>query len=169
MRYALAALSLYFFAAPAYAATPAPASGGTTTNVAVAGWHLECDPGKTTLACSVLNSVQTQNGALIMGFSVAPTTDGKTGLTVRVPLNSSVRTPVSVSVGTATQTFPFLTCSQQGCFATGTLNADLLAAMRAGSGALNVSYALLDSSLTPRGITASLPLSGFGQVYDKLK
>ncbi len=169
MRYACAVLLLFCVAAPAYAATPAPQGGGTTSSVTVTGWRLECDPGKTALACHGLNSLQAQNGAPIIAFRVASTADGKTALTINTPLGISVRTPVTLSVAGATQSFPFLTCSQQGCFATGIINADLLAAMRAGNGALGVSYALLDAGLNERGITASLPLTGFSQVYDKLK
>ncbi len=170
MRYACAVLFLCCIAAPANAATPPPQEATTPANVAITGWKLECDPGKTALACQVLNSIQTANGALVIGFSVQPAADGKTSLTIKVPLEASVRTPIGVSVtGGASQSFQFLTCSPQGCFATGTISADLLAAMRAAKGDLKVAYVLLDASLTERTITATIPLAGFAQVYDKLK
>jgi invasion protein IalB len=173
MRYARAVLFLCSFAVPVYAATPAPEAAGTTTsaNVAVTGWRLECDPGKTALACHANNSiVQASNGGLVIGFTVAQTADGKTILTMNVPLGTSVRTPMGVSVaGGPSQSFEFLTCSQQGCYATGTLNADLLAAMRDAKGDLRVTYDVLDNNLVPHTITASLPLTGFSQVDDRLK
>ena len=172
MKYLWAAL-LFAFAAPAVAATPAPQGGATTTsaNVAVTGWKLECDPGKTTLACRALDQIlQSSNGALVIAFTVLPTADGKTVLTMNVPLGTSVRTPIGVSVtGGPSQTFQYLTCSQQGCFATGTMNADLLAAMRAGKGDMRVTYAVLDSNLAEHEVTASLSLAGFAQVDDRLK
>lgn len=160
-------------AAPALAATPPPQSGPATTsaNVAVTGWKLECDPGKTTLACHMLNQiVSSSNGALIIGFTLVPTSDGQTVLTMQVPLGTSVRTPIGVSVtGGPSQTYQFLMCSQQGCFATGPINADLLAAMRAGKGEMRVTYAVLDTNLVEHDVTASLNLAGFSQVYDRLK
>jgi invasion protein IalB len=173
MRYACAVLFFWCFAAPGYAATPAPPPAGTTTaaNVAITGWRLECDPGKTALACHANNSiVQSSNGALVIGFTVAQTADGKTIMTMNVPLGTSVRTPMGVSVvGGPSQSFQFLTCSQQGCYATGTVNADLLAAMRDAKGDLRVTYDMLDGNLVPHTITASLPLAGFSQVDDRLK
>lgn len=173
MRYACAVLFLWCFAVPGYAATPAPQAAGTTTsaNVSVTGWRLECDPGKTSLACRALDSiVQSSNGGLVIAFTVYQTADGKSNLTMNVPLGTSVRTPIGVSVtGGAAQSFQFLTCSQQGCYATGTLNADLLAAMREAKGDLRVVYDILDNNLAPHTITVSLPLSGFAQVDDRLK
>ncbi|HTV93373.1 MAG TPA: invasion associated locus B family protein [Verrucomicrobiae bacterium] len=173
MRYACAVLFLCCFAVPGYAATPAPPVGGTTTsaNVAVTGWRLECDPGKTALACHANDSiVQSSNGGLVIRFTVAQTADGKTILTMNVPLGTSVRTPIGVSVaGGPSQSFQFLTCSQQGCYATGSLNSDLLAAMREAKGDLRVVYDVLDNNLVPHTITASLSLVGFSQVDDRLK
>jgi invasion protein IalB len=172
MKYVWAAL-LFAIAAPALGATPAPQAGTTTSaNVAVTGWRLECDPGKTALACHANNSiVQASNGALVIGFTVAQGADGKTIMTMNVPLGTSLRTPMGVSVagGGPSQSFQFLTCSQQGCYATGTVNADLLAAMRDAKGDLRVTYDVLDNNLVPHTITASLPLTGFSQVDDRLK
>ncbi len=173
MRLACAALFFWCFAVPGYAATPAPQAAGTTTtaNVAVTGWRLECDPGKTALACHADDSiVQSSNGGLVIGFTVAQSADGKTVLTMHVPLGTSVRTPIGVSVaGGPSQNFQFLTCSQQGCYATGAVNADLLAAMRDAKGNLRVVYDILDNNLAPHTITVSLPLAGFSQVDDRLK
>jgi invasion protein IalB len=172
MRYVWATL-LFAIAVPALGATPAPPAAGTTTsaNVAITGWRLECDPGKTALACRANNSiVQASNGAQVIGFTVAQNAEGKTVMTMNVPLGTSVRTPIGVSVGSGpSQAFQFLTCSQQGCYATGTLNADLLAAMRDAKSDLRVTYDVLDNNLVPHTITASLPLAGFSQVDDRLK
>lgn len=175
MKYACAALFLYCFycfAAPAFAATGPTQSGGTTTaNVAITGWKLECDPTKSGVACRALDTiVQAQNGGLVIGLSLNVGPDGKTYLTINAPLGTSLRTPVGLSIaGGASQNFPFLTCSQQGCFATGSIDADLLAAMRAAKSNLTVTYGVLDANLAEHDVTASLPLSGFSQVYDKLK
>jgi invasion protein IalB len=174
MKYVWAALLFCIaIAAPAMGATPPPQSSGTTTsaNVAVTGWKLECDPGKTTLACHMLNQiVSSSNGALVIGFTIVPRSDGQTMLTMQVPLGTSVRTPIGVSVtGGPSQTYQFLMCSQQGCFAAAPINADLLTAMRAGKGELRVTYALLDTNLVEHDVTASLSLAGFSQVYDRLK
>ena len=169
------AFALVFFlcAAPAYAATPASSAPPTTQQAAVAvtGWRLECDPVKTTLACHALdNIVQAQNGALIVGLAISSNADGKAVLTTTVPLGTSVHAAVSVTVaGGPTQQFPFLTCSQQGCFATGTINADLLTAMRAAKGNMSVTYGVLDANLAEHTVTASVSLAGFPAVYDRLK
>jgi invasion protein IalB len=173
MKYVWAAL-LFSIAAPAFGATPAPQAAGTTTtsaNVGITGWRLECDPGKTSLACRALDSiVQSSNGGLVIGFTVAQTADGKSVLTMNVPLGTSVRTPIGVSVADGpSQAFQFLTCSPQGCYATGALNADLLAAMRAAKGDLRVTYDLLDGNLVAHTVNVTLPLAGFAQVDDRLK
>ena len=171
MKYACAVLFLYCVAAPAYAATP-PGQGATTSaNVAITGWKLECNPTKGALACRALNTiVQAPSGGLVIGFSIFLAPDGKTNMTINVPLGNSVRTPVGVSIaGGPSQNFPFLACSQQGCFAVGPLNADLLGAMRSAKANLTVTYGVLDANLAEHVVTASLPLTGFGEVYDKLK
>jgi invasion protein IalB len=175
MKYIATLLMLVGLAAPVSAATPAPDASQTTTQsarVGVSGWRLECDPTNTTaLACHVLNSiVQSQNGGLVISFTFSPAPDGKTLLTMQVPLGVAIRTPIAVSTaGGPSQNFTFLFCSQQGCYATGALDNDLLLAMKAGKGDLRVSYALLDNSLAEHGITASLPLAGFADVDARLK
>lgn len=174
MRYIAALLVLFGIAAPALAATPAPDAPPATTQsarVSVSGWRLECDPTNTSaLACHVLNSIQAQNGALIISFTFSPAADGKTTLAMQVPLGAAVRTPVGVSVaGGPSQNFAFLLCTQQGCYATGALNSDLLTAMKAGKGELRVTYGILDNGLTEHGIAASLPLTGFPEVDERLK
>ena len=176
MKYIATLLMLLGLAAPASAATPAPQAPATTTQsarVGVSGWRLECDPttNSSGLACRVLNSiVQAQNGGLVIGFTFSPNPDGKTTLTMQVPLGASVHTPVDVSVaGGPSQGFTFLTCSQQGCYATGVVNSDLLTAMKAGKGDLKVTYGMLDNGLAEHGITASLSLTGFPEVFERLK
>ncbi|HTU70352.1 MAG TPA: invasion associated locus B family protein [Candidatus Baltobacteraceae bacterium] len=168
MRSLIAALMIVCFAAPAYAATTPSTSSARVT---ITGWRLECDPGKAALACRVLDSiVSASNGALVISLNFSAAADGKTVLTMNVPLGAAVRTPVGVSVnGGPSQNFPFLTCSPQGCYATGTVSADLLAAMRAGKGDLRVTYGMLDANLAEHGITATLSLTGFSQVDDRLK
>ncbi len=175
MRYIAALLMLLGLAAPVAAATPAPDAPASTTQsarVGVSGWRLECDPTNTTaLACHVLDSiVQAQNGGLVISFTFSPAPDGKTLLTMQVPLGVALRTPIAVSVtGGPSQNFTFMLCSQQGCYATGAIDSDLLTAMKAGKGDLRVNYSLLDNSLAEHGITASLPLTGFPDVYARLK
>lgn len=171
MKYFLAPLAFLAAMVPAYAAAPAATQQTTQASVSVTGWRLECDPGKTTLACHALDQiVSNTNGAQVLGFNVTPAPDGKTVFAISVPLGSSLRTPIGVSVvGGPSQSFTFLACSQQSCVATGVVNADLLAAMRAGKGELRVNYGLLDNGLVEHEVTASLPLTGFGEVYDRLK
>lgn len=170
MKNACALLLFFALAAPAYAATPAPQAQQQQASVAVTGWRLECDPMKSSLLCHARDQIlQSGSGALIIGFDLTPAPDGKTNLTVNVPLGTSVRTPVVVSIGGPSQNFSFLTCSQQGCFATGVINGDLLAAMRAGKGDMKVTYAILDNNLGEHAVTASLSLAGFSEVYDRLK
>ena len=172
MRSAFALLALLLCAAPAYAATPAAPAAATTqqASVAITGWRLECNPTKNALACRALDDIVQSNGGLVIGFSVMSPSDGTAVLTMTAPLGISVHTPVGVSVvGGPSQEFPFLTCSQQGCFATAKVNADLLAAMRASKGDLKVTYSVLDSNLAEHTVTATLSLTGFPAVYDRLK
>jgi invasion protein IalB len=173
MRYVAALLLLFGLAAPVSAASPAPQAPGSTTQsarVSVSGWRLECDPTNTSgLACHVLNSIQAENGGLVISFTVSSTGGGQTTLAMQVPLGAALRTPIGVSIGGgALQNFPFLLCTQQGCYATGAINSDLLAAMKAGKGELKISYGILDNGLTEHGIAASLPLTGFPAVYERL-
>ncbi len=174
MRYTAALLVLFGLAAPVSAATPAPQTPAATTQsarVSVSGWRLECDPTNTSaLACHVLNSIQAQNGGLVISFTVSATGDGKTTLAMQVPLGAALRTPIGVGLaGGASQNFPFLLCTQQGCYATGAINSDLLAAMKGGKGELKVSYGILDKDLREDSIAASLSLTGFPAVYERLK
>jgi invasion protein IalB len=174
MKYIAVLLMLLGLTAPVSAATPAPDAPAATTQsarVGVSGWRLECDPTNTTaLACHVLNSIVQQNGGLVISFTFSPTPDGKTLLTMQTPLGVAIRTPIAVSVaGGPSQNFTFMFCSQQGCYATGAINNDLLTAMKTGKGDLHVSYGLLDNNLAEHGITASLPLAGFADVDARLK
>ena len=174
MRYIAVLLMLLGLNAPVSAATPAPEAPQNTTQsarVGVSGWRLECDPTNTTaLACHVLNSIVQQNGGMVISFTFSPGADGKTLLTMEVPLGVAVRTPIGVSVtGGPSQNFTFLFCSQQGCYATGAIDNDLLTAMKAGKGELRVNYSILDNNLGEHGITASLALTGFADVYARLK
>jgi invasion protein IalB len=174
MRYTAALLIFFGLAAPVSAATPAPQAPAATTQsarVSVSGWRLECNPTNTSsLACHVLNSIQAQNGGLVISFTLSPAADGKTSLAMQVPLGAAVRTPIGLSVaGGPSQNFPFLLCTQQGCYATGTINSDLLAAMKSGKGELKVSYGILDNGLTEHGIAASVSLTGFPEVDERLK
>jgi invasion protein IalB len=159
--------------APAYGATPAPAIPAATSaqaRVSISGWHLDCNPGKTALTCRVSNQiVQNPGGALLIGFIFGATSDGKTALTMQVPLGASVSSPIGVSItGGPSQSFSYLTCSQQGCFATGSVNADLITAMRSDKGEIHVTYTMLDDNLAGHDVTATISLSGFSQVYDRL-
>lgn len=154
----------------ASAATPAaPAAATSTTQAKTSGWKLECDPIKGALTCHAVDQVAT-NGGLIVAFTLAAQNDGKVVLTMNVPLGVSVRTPISLAVGNGpSQSFTYLACTQQGCFATGTMNADLLGAMKAGKGDLRVSYGYLDAGLGEHSVNATLSLNGFAEVTDKLK
>lgn len=173
MKEAMALLLAACCTSPALAATTAQAPAATTTsaNVAISGWKLECDPGKTELSCHAVDSiVQARTGEALITLNLLPLPGGKTSLTMTVPLGASLRTPIDLSIdGGPSQSFSYLTCSPQGCYATGELNANLLASMRAAKGDLKVSYGLLDGSLGEHGITASLPLTGFAEVDDRLK
>lgn len=154
----------------AFAQTPAPQSATTSARVAITGWKLECDPVKAALSCRAMNSILQPGGGLIIGFTLTAAGDGKTTLLLTTPLGVSVRTPVVVSVpGGPSQTFTFLTCSQGGCVAPGVVNADLLAAMRAGKNDLRVTYGVLDDRFAVHDVTATIPLTGFAEVADHLK
>ena len=170
MRYIAAMLLLAGLAVPAVAAeSSAPAT--TSTSVAVTGWRLECGSTATAVSCHLLDQiVQASNGGLVIGFTLAPASDGKDVLTILVPLDASLRTPIALSIsGGPSQSFSYATCSQQGCYAIGPVNGDLLNAMRSGKGDLHVTYGLLDSNLVEHGINASLSLTGFPEVYARLK
>ncbi|MGH7685096.1 MAG: invasion associated locus B family protein, partial [Vulcanimicrobiaceae bacterium] len=139
--------------------------------VSISGWHLECNPsGAAKLACRILNQItQTPGGALLLGFTLSQGAKGAVDLTLQVPLGAGVNSPVTIGMpGGATENFPFVTCSQQGCFAAATVDAPLLSAMRAGKAEIRATYTLLDNNLSPHGVTVSLPLTGFAEVYDKL-
>lgn len=155
------------------AAQPAIAQQAPTTSQArinITGWRLECDA-QTKLACHLSNQItQLPTGGLIISMTMVPVASGKTQLTMQVPLGAAVGTPIVVNLGTGmTQNFSYLTCSQQGCFATGTVQDNVLAAMRAGKGEMKVTYTILDQSLAPHDINANIALTGFSEVYDKLK
>lgn len=174
MRNAFALLLVLLCAGPAYASTTpasAPAASAQQASVGITGWRLECNPTKGALACRALDDIlQAPSGALVIAFAVSETADGKAVLTMTAPLGISVHTPINVSVaGNGSQDFPFLTCSQQGCFATGKINADLLSAMHGSNGDLKVTYGVLDANLAEHTVTASLSLNGFPAVYDRLK
>lgn len=172
MKRTLIALAFFALTVPAYAATPAPDAGQTTqASVSITGWRLECNPEKTTVTCHVIDQIVSNGtGTQVIGFNVFPAGDGKANLTISVPLGAQLRAPVRVAIaGGPTQDFAYLTCSQQGCFATAMIAADLLAAMRAGKGDMRVTYGMLDNALGEHKVAATLSLAGFGAVYDRLK
>jgi invasion protein IalB len=166
-RLSLLACLLLLAAQPAIA-QQAPAASQTRFNIT--GWRLECDA-QTKLACHLSNQItQLPTGGLIISMTMVPVASGKTQLTLQVPLGAAVGTPIIVNLGNGvTQNYPYLTCSQQGCFATATVQDAVLAAMRAGKGEMKVTYTLLDQTLAPHDINASIALTGFSEVYDKLK
>jgi len=172
MRIIAALLFASCCAAAAQAATTAPQAPASSTSarVVITGWKLECDPVRGTLECRAIDQILGQNGSLVIGFTLTQGTGGKVELTMDAPLGVSVRTPVAVSMpGGPSQNFTFLACSQQGCFATGVLDDGLLAAMRAGKSDLHVTYGLLDTNLAEHEVTATIPLTGFAEVSNRLK
>ena len=146
-------------------------STSSTARVAISGWHLECNPGTgAKLACRILNQItQSPGGGLLLGFTLNQGMKGAVNLTLEVPLGAAVNSPVTISMPAGvTENFPFVTCSQQGCFAAAAVDAPLLAAMRGGKAEMRATYTLLDGSLNPHAVTVSLPLTGFDEVYAKL-
>ncbi|HEY1727246.1 MAG TPA: invasion associated locus B family protein [Candidatus Baltobacteraceae bacterium] len=166
-RISLLACLLLLVAQPAIAQQAAPAS---QARINITGWRLECDA-QTKLACHLSNQItQLPTGGLIISMTMVPVANGKIQLTMQVPLGAAVGTPISVNLGNGvTQNYPYLTCSQQGCFATATVQDAVLTAMRAGKVEMKVTYTILDQTLTPHDINASIALTGFPEVYDKLK
>lgn len=149
--------------------------GGTqttssTARVSISGWHLECNPNGSKLACRILNQIsQSPGGGLLLGFTLNTGAKGVVNLTLEVPLGAAVNSPVTISMPAGvTENFPFVTCSQQGCYAAAAVDAPLLSAMRAGKADMKATYTLLDGNLNPHAVTVSLPLTGFSEVYDKL-
>ena len=165
----LIALAVFLFAiAPDAAGAQATQS---SPRVAISGWHLECNPTSAKLACRILDQIsQVPGGGLVLGITLNANAKGTTDMTLQAPLGVAVGTPVEISITAgATQTFPYVTCSQQGCFAAAAVNQPLLDAMRAGKAELKATYTLLDNNFNPHAVTVSLPLAGFSDVYDKLK
>lgn len=155
------------------AAVQAPGRTQTTSStarVSISGWHLECNPSGAKLACRILNQIsQSPSGGLLLGFTLNEGANGAVNLTLEVPLGAAVNSPVTISMPAGvTQNFPFVTCSQQGCYAAAAVDAALLSAMRAGKAEIKATYTLLDGNLAPHGVTVSLPLTGFAEVYEKL-
>lgn len=151
------------------------APGGTqttssTARVSISGWHLECNPNGAKLACRILNEItQSPGNGLLLAFTLNQGAKGAVNLTLEVPLGAAVNTPVTISMPAGvTENFPFVTCSQQGCFAAAAVDTALLSAMRAGKAELKATYTLLDTNLNPHAVTVSLPLTGFSEVYEKL-
>jgi invasion protein IalB len=168
-RITLFACLLVLCGQPAIAQTSGQSQPQARVNIT--GWRLECDPTRTKLSCKLLNEIsQAPNAALIINFTLLPTPAGKTQMTMEVPVGAALASPISVNIGTGvTQTFPYLTCSQQGCYATAPLQDNVLAAMRAGKVEMKVTYTLLDQNLAAHDVNASVALTGFSDVYDKLK
>jgi invasion protein IalB len=164
----LLACLLLFAAQPAIAQQAAPASSQARINIT--GWRLECDA-QTKLACHLSNQItQLPTGGLIISMTMVPIANGKTQLTMQVPLGAAVGAPIIVNLGNGVkQNYTYLTCSQQGCFASATVQDAVLAAMRAGKTEMKVTYTILDQTLAPHDINASIALTGFSEVYDKLK
>jgi invasion protein IalB len=153
------------------AVAQAPSAAQTASSrVSISGWHLECNPSGANLTCRILNQItQTPGGGLLLGFTLNQGVKGATNLTLEVPLGAAVNAPVTLNMGNGvTQDFPFVTCSQQGCYAAAAVDAALLKAMRDGKAQMKATYTLLDTNLAPHAVTVSLPLTGFSEVYDKL-
>ncbi len=167
-RTSILACLLLLAAQPALAQQTGPTSSQARINIT--GWRLECDA-QTKLACHLSNQItQLPTGGLIISMTMVPVANGKTQLTMQVPLGAAVGTPIIVSLGNGvTQNYSYLTCAQQGCFASATVQDAVLAAMRAGKSEMKVTYTLLDQTLAPHDVNASIAMTGFSEVYDKLK
>jgi invasion protein IalB len=148
------------------AAAPAPSTASVASDGGT-GWRVECANDGKALDCRAINRVsQRDNQQLIASVSVRiPPETKKPVVTVQVPLGIQICQQVSVHVDDrAPERYPIQTCTPTGCLSGAPVSDALLGALRSGR-ALKVAF----HSLNNQTVTVTMPLSGFGLAYDKIK
>ena len=157
--------------AVAAAATPAAAPEQTTSSIAASptsgSWRVECSGDGKVLDCRVVQQVVLrENQQLVAGLTVrVPAETKKPVMMVQMPLGILVSEAVELGVDEGKpERFNVQTCNQQGCFVGTPLAEATLAAMRSGK-----QLRLVFQNANKQAITVTMPLTGFGLAYDKVK
>ena len=130
--------------------TPAHAEGSAPTKVAVV---------------DVQRAVMQNTGQLVGSITIRVPSSGKSTVIANIPLGLFIPAGVTVDVdGTLPQKLELQTCDRNGCYASGALPANVIAAMGKGK-KLNVVF----QSLSKQPVTLPMSLAGFQGAYDKTK
>lgn len=148
---------------------PAAASEQTTASIAASGssWRVECSVNGQALDCRAVQQVLTrENQQLVAGLTVrVPAETKKPVMMVQIPLGVLVSEGVDFVIDESKpERLSIQTCNQQGCFVGTVLPDTVVAAMRAGK-----QLRILFQNSNKQAITVTMPLAGFGLVYDKVK
>lgn len=146
-----------------------PAPDQTTASIAANGsnWRVECSVNGQALDCRAVQQVVTrENQQLVAGLTVrVPAETKKPVMMVQIPLGVLVSEGVDFAIDESKpERLSIQTCNQQGCFVGTVLPESVVAAMRAGK-----QLRILFQNANKQSITVTMPLAGFGLVYDKVK
>ena len=156
-----AVLALAGMAAPALAADSQTDSGFTSS-----GWRVECANAGKTLDCKAIEQVVDRaNSRVLASMTVrVPAETKRAVMLVQLPLGISVSDPVRITMAGTVKNYPIQTCTQTGCFVGSPLSGHTLDQMRNGQ-QIGIAFKNLDKQT----VTVTMPLAGFGPVYDKIR
>ena len=133
-----------------------------------AAWATQCisDGRQSAADCSIVQRAVMQNtGQLVGSITIRVPSSGKSTVIANIPLGLFIPAGVTVDVdGTLPQKLELQTCDRNGCYASGALPANVIAAMGKGK-KLNVVF----QSLSKQPVTLPMSLAGFQGAYDKTK
>jgi invasion protein IalB len=149
-------------------ATPAPPPSGTPTPPQPS-WAARCSsPSRDApLECAMeQNAILTKTGQLVVLVNIRVPGDTRTPVAlVQLPLGLNLQAGAKFQVDDGKSVeLPIQTCENRGCYASGTIAPDVLAAMKAGK-QMKVSF----QTMNKETITIPMPLTDFAPAYDKIK
>ena len=163
----IVAMAVSFAAAPASAQEPV-LGGEAEAAPAAAQWSGRCvsEARQSGAECTMLERAFVGSNRQVVGtVSLRLPADGATSLLVSVPLGIYLAAGIGFNVdGAATQQLELQTCDRNGCYGSGAVSPETLAAMQNGQ-KLNIVF----QSMNKQAVTLEMSLVGFTAVYQKLK
>lgn len=155
--------------APPTAQAPAPAAAAEPAPAAAPGWAARCSSASrdAPLECAMeQTAVLSKTGQLVVLVNIrVPADTHAPVMLVQLPLGLNLPGGAKFQIDDGKNVdLQIQTCENRGCYASGTIAPDVLAAMKAGK-QMKVSF----QTMNKETITIPMPLTDFAPAYDKIK
>jgi invasion protein IalB len=156
--------------APPIAQAPAPAPPAPAAEAApAAGWAARCTSASrdAPLECAMeQTAVLSKTGQLVVLVNIrVPADTHAPVMLVQLPLGLNLPAGAKFQIDDGKNVdLQIQTCENRGCYASGTIASDVLAALKAGK-QMKVSF----QTMNKETITIPMPLTDFAPAYDKIK